>query len=120
VYFTFDAEVTTTDTQYSFTASGLDTSDFADDYFAEGELTWTTGLNVGTPGHKVKSFAAGVITLSEYATFEIAEGDEFTIIAGCRKRWDLDCKTKFDNILNFGGEKDKPTRDALIAPGAPA
>ena len=71
----------------------------------------------GTPGAKVKAFAAGVVTLSEAAIYPIVIGDTFTIIAGCRKRWDVDCKDKFDNLLNYGGEKDKPTRDELIAPG---
>lgn len=111
--FTFDAAVTTAGTQYAFTASALVQ---ADDYFGEGFVTWTTGPNVGTPGHKVKSFSAGVVTLSEAAIYEIGLGDEFTIVAGCRKRKAEDCITKFDNVLNFGGEADKPTRDELIRP----
>ena len=110
--FTFEAEVTAVASAYEFTSTDLDQ---ADDYFGEGFVNWLTGLNAGTPGHKVKSFAAGVVTLSEFAVFEIDEGDTFEITAGCRKRWEEDCKDKFDNIINFGGEKDKPTRDELVA-----
>lgn len=112
--FTFTAvAVTAVASAYEFTASALTQ---ADDYFGEGFVSWLTGLNAGTPGHKVKTFAAGVVTLSEFAVFPIDIGDTFEIVAGCRKRWDADCRDKFDNIINFGGEKDKPTRDDLASP----
>lgn len=97
---------------YVFTASTLGQ---ADDYFGEGELTWLTGSNADGPPFKVKSFAAGVVTLSEAAVGTIQIGDTFTIVAGCRKRWEEDCKGKFDTIITFGGEKDKSIRDTLIA-----
>lgn len=110
--FTFTAvAVTAVASAYEFTASALTQ---ADDYFGEGFVSWLTGLNAGLR-HKVKAFAAGVVTLSEFAVYPIDIGDTFEIVAGCRKRWDVDCRDKFDNILNFGGEKDKPTRDALAA-----
>ena len=111
--YTFAATVTAVASAYEFTATALTQ---AADYFGEGVVEWTTGLNAGTPGHKVKSFAAGVVTLSEFAVYAIEVGDTFSIVAGCRKRWDTDCKTKFDNVINFGGEKDKPTRDELASP----
>jgi len=111
--YTFAAEVTAVASAYEFTSTDLDQ---AADYFGEGYVEWLTGLNAGTPGHKVKAFAAGVVTLSEFAVYEIQVGDTFSIVAGCRKRWDADCKTKFDNVINFGGEKDKPTRDELASP----
>jgi uncharacterized phage protein (TIGR02218 family) len=110
--FTYAAEVTAVASPYEFTSTDLDQ---ADDYFGEGFVNWLTGLNAGTPGHKVKTFAAGVVTLSEFAVYAIDVGDTFEITAGCRKRWDADCRDKFDNIINFGGEKDKPTRDELVA-----
>lgn len=111
--FTVEAEVTAVASPYEFTSTDLDQ---ADDYFGEGFVSWLTGLNAGTPGHKVKTFAAGVVTLSEFAVYAIDVGDTFEITAGCRKRWDVDCRDKFDNIINFGGEKDKPTRDELVSP----
>ena len=111
--FTFTAvTVTAVASAYEFTASALTQ---ADDYFGEGFVSWLTGLNAGLR-HKVKTFAAGVVTLSEFAVYPIDIGDTFEIVAGCRKRADADCKTKFDNIINFGGEKDKQTRDDLASP----
>lgn len=109
---TVEAAVTAVADGYEFTASTLSQ---AADWFAEGSVTWLTGDNAGTPARKVKAFEAGVVTLSEVSTFPIVAGDTFEIVAGCRKRWDADCRDKFDNILNFGGEKDKPTRDELAA-----
>lgn len=107
------ATVTAVASGYAFTAAGAVFDTRADDWYAEGFVTWLTGDNAGGPARKVKAFAAGVVTLSEAAVFAIGVGDTFEIVAGCRKRWDADCRDKFDNILNFGGEKDKPTRDEL-------
>lgn len=113
--FTPVAVTAATSSAYTFTASALTQ---AADYFGEGEILWLTGDNAGCSS-KVRSFAAGVVTLSEALIGTIQVADTFTIKAGCRKRWSEDCKTKFDNLINFGGEKDKSTRDALIAPGVP-
>lgn len=111
--FTFEDEITSAVTAYAFGSTGLGQ---ADDYFGEGSVEWLTGLNAGRTD-KVKLFASGLVTLSEAPIRTMVVGDTFRIIAGCRKRWEEDCKTKFDNLLNYGGEKDKPTRDALIKPG---
>jgi uncharacterized phage protein (TIGR02218 family) len=89
----------------------------AAEYFAEGVLTWTSGPNAGF-AQKVKSFAAGVFTLSLPAPFTVAVGHAYSAVAGCQKRHLLDCKTKFSNLLNFGGEPDLPGVDALIRPAA--
>ncbi len=113
--FTFNATVTAVGGAAVFTATALVQ---ASDFFGEGELLWLTGDNANRRD-KVKAFAAGVVTLSEAPIYAIQIGDTFTIIAGCRKRPTEDCVTKFDNILNFNGEKDKPTRDDLIKPGVP-
>ena len=111
--FTVEGEVTAVSGSYQFTDSSLVQ---ASDYFGEGFVHWLTGDNAGYPDHKVKTFATGVVVLSEAPIFAIGIGDTFEISAGCRKRWDEDCNTKFDNLLNYGGEKDKPTRDSLIKP----
>lgn len=87
----------------------------AADYFAEGEVTFTTGTNAGLR-RKVKSSTSGVLTLNEPLPYDIDVGDVFTAIAGCRKRALDDCKTKFDNLLNFGGEPDLPGLDTLSRP----
>lgn len=107
--FTFDDEVTAVASAYEFTSTGL-TQDA--DFFGEGEVIWLTGLNAGIRS-KVRDFESGVVTLSLPLLFAIDVGDTFTIIAGCRKRHQEDCKTKFDNVINFGGEYDKKTVSEL-------
>lgn len=109
---TFAFTVTAVNSQYEFETDLTQ----PDDYFGEGELQWDTGANANTPGFKVKEYEQtdGVVTLSEAAVLEIQVGDTGTATRGCRKRV-VDCKAR-DNIRRYGGEKDKPTRDSLVAP----
>ncbi len=98
-----------------FTAAALWTAVPTADYYGEGLLTWTSGANVGM-SMKVKTYvASGVITLMLPAVDTVAIGDAFSIIAGCRKRAQEDCKAKFNNLLNFQGEPHLPGIDALTA-----
>jgi uncharacterized phage protein (TIGR02218 family) len=113
---TFAGSVDSVASARQFTDAGLVQ---AADYFAEGELTWSTGLNSGIEC-KVRDFGSGgIVTLEQALVYAITPGDTFSIIAGCRKRRE-DCKTKFGNILNFGGEPDKPTVDQLVSGSVPA
>lgn len=87
----------------------------AADYFGEGILTWTGGLNNGLRA-KVKTHATGgVFTLSLPMIYTVQVGDTYSVHAGCRKRFDEDCVSKFSNGLNFGGEPHRPTLDSLTA-----
>lgn len=87
----------------------------AADYFAEGILTWTAGLNAGL-AQKVKAHAAdGTFTLSLPMIFAVQVGDTYSVVAGCRKRLDEDCAAKFANALNFQGEPHRPTIDDLTS-----
>lgn len=105
--------------QQTFTASSLGQ---ASDYFGNGELLWTSGDNIGLNA-RVKSFAGGVVTLMLPMFFTVQNADQFTIIAGCRKRHDRDIRTnpsgvsdcvdKFDNIHNFQGEPHLPGLDVI-------
>lgn len=105
-----------TDARRQFTASALTQ---ADDWFAEGMVTWSSGNLAGQSG-KVRAFAAGgVVTLLLPTVADIAVGDTFAILAGCRKRLDEDCATKFANELNFQGEPHRPTTDDLTATSTP-
>lgn len=111
--YTFAGTVTAVASQQQFTASALAQ---AADYYVEGIVTFTSGLNTGY-SQKCKVFTSGkVFTLSLPMPYTIAIGNTFTAIAGCQKRHLLDCKTKFSNLLNFGGEPDLPGVDALTAP----
>lgn len=109
--FTFTGTVTSVASQQVFTASAMAQ---AADYFAEGVLTWTSGVSNGL-AVKVKGFAlGGVFTLSLPMLQAISPGDTFTVIAGCRKRLE-DCITKFANVLNFQGEPHLPGIDQMTS-----
>lgn len=83
-----------------------------DDFYAEGSATSEDGENEDYR-QKIKSFAAGVFTLMLDMPFDLFVGDTVTVVAGCRKRRGEDCRDKFDNVLNFGGEPDMPGPDLL-------
>ena len=87
----------------------------ADDYFAEGLFTFTTGVCAGLT-QKVKIYAADVFTLSLPMIQLPSVGDAYSVIAGCRKRLPEDCVTKFNNVLNFDGEYHLPGPDAMTKP----
>lgn len=91
----------------------------AADYFGEGSITWTGGNNAGLSA-KIKDYAAnGTFTLALPMLQTVQVGDTYTAIVGCRKRREEDCRDKFSNALNFGGEPDAPGLDVLTAkPGA--
>lgn len=74
------------------------------DWFGLGTIHFTTGDNVGLKPLEIKDYAAnGTIETYEPAYYPVQVGDEYVMIPGCRKRWQQDCKTKWDNVLNFGG-----------------
>jgi uncharacterized phage protein (TIGR02218 family) len=106
--FTFTGSVTTATSAQVFTDS---TKAQAADYFAEGLLTWTSGPSNGLVV-KVKSFAAGVFTLSLPMLSTVSVGHTFSVVAGCQKRL-TDCSTKFSNVLNFQGEPHLPGIDEV-------
>ena len=84
------------------------------DYYGEGTVTFVDGENAGY-SMKIKTFAAGVFTTSLETPFPLTVGDSVTVVAGCRKRLLEDCKAKFNNVLNFGGEPHVPGADLLMA-----
>ncbi len=93
---------------------------YPDDWFSWGVVTFTTGLNAGF-SMDVKSYLAdGTIELQLPFPYEIhgadnSPADEFTIVPGCNKQLKTgvdaylgDCKMKYDNVINFGGESEVP------------
>ena len=106
----------------AFTASGL--GGFTSGWFTFGTLDWTSGANAGRRtevlGHDVTDGIA-VLTLLEAPVRSIAEGDGFTIRAGCDKRMET-CGAKFANTANFRGFPHIPGQDACCAtpPGTAA
>ncbi|WP_048646609.1 DUF2163 domain-containing protein [Nitratireductor soli] len=107
--------VTTVSDDRLVTASGL--SAFADEWFAQGVLTWTSGANDGTvtevSGHLKQSGGLAGLTLWTRAARTIEPGDTFSVTAGCDKRF-ATCKAKFANQLNFRGFPHIPGNDFAL------
>lgn len=112
--FTFAGTVTTATSARAFTDSSRAE---ASDYFGAGLITWTTGLNSGV-SMEVRDFASGAFTLSLPMPNAIVIGDTYSAVAGCRKRAITDCKTKFNNIVNFQGFPYVPGNDKVLGSGA--
>jgi uncharacterized phage protein (TIGR02218 family) len=98
-----------------FTVSGL--GSFADGWFTNGKLAWSSGANDGR-AMEVKRHAvtvAGVtIELWQSMSEAVAAGDAFAVTAGCDKQFGT-CKAKFGNAANFRGFPYMPGNDAVIA-----
>lgn len=107
----------------SYTLAGT----FADDYYGEGDVLFTSGECEGLQ-MKVKTYLnTGGFTLMLPMFKLIQVGDTFDAVAGCRKRHARtlanpsgvsDCIDKFNNILNFDGEPHGRGQDVLTAPPA--
>lgn len=105
------------DARREFSASSL-SAGHPDDYFAKGKFVWNTGNNAGIE-FEVKTYTQSTrtIRLLEKAPFDISVSDTFNISPGCRRRYVLDCITKFSNGRNFGGNPYVgSTDDALETP----
>ncbi len=72
-----------------------------DKYFANGQITFMSGYNSGLSA-VIKIHASNEIELFLPTGFVVNVGDTFVIKAGCDKTKNS-CKTKFNNIINFGG-----------------
>lgn len=83
--------------------------------FTEGEVRWLTGQNSDIRA-KVRAYdeGTGEFTLAAPMVFDIEVGDTAIAIEGCLKTREA-CKG-YQNILNFGGEPDKPTIDKITGP----
>lgn len=104
-----------------FTASGLDA--FADGWFTQGKLEWTSGANQGLAIEIKEHRIDGGVHLSLWQTMAepIAVGDAFVVTAGCDKRFET-CSAKFANAINFRGFPHLPGNDFVVAyavPGEP-
>jgi uncharacterized phage protein (TIGR02218 family) len=93
-----------------FRVSGLGA--FADQWFARGSLTWTTGANQGRKADvKLHRVGVGVdIELWQKTAYPVAIGDGFSIAAGCDKQFPT-CKAKFSNAANYRGFPHMPGSD---------
>ncbi|HWL31942.1 MAG TPA: DUF2163 domain-containing protein [Xanthobacteraceae bacterium] len=103
--------VTTLNGVSSFFASGLES--FADTWFTAGKLVWTGGANNGlaveVKSHRVVDGGVS-LTLWQAMPEPVAEGDTFSVTAGCDKRLET-CRDRFDNVVNFRGFPHIPGND---------
>jgi uncharacterized phage protein (TIGR02218 family) len=107
--------VATITDQRRLTAIGLD--DFADQWFAGGKLTWTSGANAGRAIEVKRHGVVGTrasLELWQQMSEAIAVGDAFIVTAGCDKQFGT-CKAKFDNAVNFRGFPYMPGNDAVTS-----
>jgi uncharacterized phage protein (TIGR02218 family) len=98
-----------------FRVSGLD--GFQAGWFSHGVLTWQSGPNAGRAvriDEHQKNGAETLLSLWMEGGAEPQTGDQFSLVAGCDKRFET-CKAKFDNVLNFRGFPHLPGNDAGYA-----
>lgn len=76
----------------------------AADWYGNGTVQFTSGLNAGLKPLEIKTYALdGTITTFEPFHYLPAIGDTYTLVPGCRKRQTEDCRDKWNNVVNFGG-----------------
>lgn len=97
----------------SFTASALAGSA---DYYAFGEVLWTSGANVEARMEVSTHATGGVLELVLEMPHEIEVGDAFTIVPGC-DRSKSTCIAKYDNLVNFRGFSFIPGQDKTLLVG---
>lgn len=99
-----------------FTISGA-ASGQVEGYYAYGKITFSSGLNSGI-SMQVESYVAAtnLVTLLEPMPFTVANGNAFTLVAGCDRRFET-CKGRFSNKDNYRGFPHIPGLDkALTVP----
>lgn len=112
--------VTSTSDAQSFTDSARTE---VDDFFGRGRGEWVTGANTGLrfvcKVHEADS-NGGHFTLDEPMFKGITIGDQYRLEAGCRLRREEDCFAKFDSVIDFNGEPDRPLLNELIKAPIPS
>lgn len=92
-------------------ASGLGA--FADAWFTRGRLVWSGGEVSEIAEHRQEG-ASATLELLDPPGSVLALDAEFTIYAGCDKRFET-CRAKFTNAQSFRGFPHMPGNDAIIA-----
>lgn len=84
-------------------------------WFREGILTWTSGLNTGLE-IEIAAWDGTTLVLFENMPYAIEPGDTFTIEPGCNhlSGGSGDCQSKFVNIANFRGEPRIPGMQQIL------
>lgn len=83
-------------------------------FFDAGKVTWTTGENAGLSMEIRTHTAGGALELQEPMPYTVTVGDQFTVFAGCMKRYTEDCLGKYDNVIRFRGFPFVPGQDQMF------
>jgi Phage conserved hypothetical protein BR0599 len=108
----FELGIDTSDTSiyHPYVSGGLVTPLGNTGYFDFGVFT-AHGISM-----EVKSYVLGQWVLALPFPVALAPGDAYTMIAGCDKQFDT-CRTRFNNVVNFGGYPYVPGIDQIIQIG---
>jgi uncharacterized phage protein (TIGR02218 family) len=85
-----------------------------EDRFGAGVITWLTGANAGLSMEIAQFHVGGGIVLHLPMPYDIAIGDTYSMVPGCRKRRTEDCSVKFNNVVNHRGFPDVPGNDKVL------
>jgi len=79
----------------------------ADDYYTGGVLTDSAGRTRMIVSH------SGATAVLSHTLSSLTVGDGFTVTPGCDRVYASDCKDRYSNTLNFGGQHERPTRNVF-------
>lgn len=105
--------VSSVTTQRLVIVTNISTS-FEDDYFTDGQITWTTGNNAGLKSD-VKQWTASSQKVELYAPtpYTIQAGDTFSIVPDCDRTIET-CDTRYGNAIRHRGFPDVPGTDRML------
>lgn len=82
----------------------------------------SVGLNFGIE-REIKNHIYGLtgstFILQEAFPFPLSVGDAIRLEQGCQRRFNLDCKLRFNNVVNFRGEPHVPSNYVYYERGRP-
>jgi uncharacterized phage protein (TIGR02218 family) len=85
-----------------------------EDWFGAGVVTWLTGANADLSMEIAQFHVGGGFVLQLPMPNDIAIGDTYSMVPGCRKRRTEDCGVKFNNVVNHRGFPDVPGNDKVL------
>lgn len=88
----------------------------AADYFTAGVIRFTSGANEDYE-MEIAGFVGGIFTLALPMPFNVAVGDTYSVVPGCRKRFEEDCVATWANWVNYRGFPHVPGGDKMLGLG---
>jgi uncharacterized phage protein (TIGR02218 family) len=90
--------------------SGYLAGSYSNGRFDFGRLTWTVGQNSGQV-RTIRGHSGDLLYMSHALPFSPASGDRASIYPGCRKRYEADCSSIYNNSSAFLGFKWIPIQE---------